>query len=94
MMSARFFIWKSKISIEFWMVLFLFMMGALLRLYRLEGPHLPGLWVDTMSADTRILVNQSFLDMIRHLMHLQFPPLYYVILNLWVKAFGNSEWVA
>jgi len=92
-MSARFFIWKSKISIEFWMVLFLFMMGALLRLYRLEGPHLPGLWVDTMSADTRILVNQSFLDMIRHLMHLQFPPLYYVILNLWVKAFGNSEWV-
>ncbi len=78
---------KSKTSIEFWVILVLFIMGLLVRLYRLGGPSLGD---DEILTTLRI--NHSFLDTIRLLKGSSFPPLYYGILNLWVHAFGNGEW--
>ncbi len=78
---------KSKTSIEFWVISALFIMGLLVRLYRLGVPSL-----GDDEILTAIKINHSLLDTIGLLGHSSFPPLHYVILNLWVHAFGNGEW--
>ncbi len=78
---------KSKTSIEFWVILTLFIIGLLIRLYRLGIPSL-----SDDEVFTATWINHSFLDTIRLVRHWEFPPLYFGILNLWVRAFGNGEW--
>ncbi len=78
---------KSKTAIEFWVIWALFIAGLFVRLYHLGGPSL---YDDEIQTAGRI--SHSFLDTIRLLGHSPFPPLHYVILNLWGRAFGNGEW--
>ena len=77
---------KPKPSIEFWVVLVIFFMGLLVRLYHLGAPSL-----STDELYTEIRINIPFLDAC-FFKYSEFPPLHYAILNLWVSAFGNSEW--
>lgn len=78
---------RSKISIESWLISVLFIMGLLIRLYRLGDSS----FVDD-EIFTAIRINHSLLDTIGLLRHGAFPPLHYIILNLWARAFGNGEW--
>ena len=78
---------KSTVSIEFWVISIIFIMGLLVRLYRLGDPSL-----DENEIMTTVRINHSLLDTIYLLRHSEFPPLHYGILYLWVLAFGNSEW--
>lgn len=78
---------KSKASVEFWVISVLFITGLLVRLYDLGGP---GLSDDEIN--TTIRINHSLFDTIRLLGRSEFPPLHYIILNLWTRVFGNGEW--
>lgn len=78
---------KSKASIEFWVVLCLFITGFCIRLYRLGDTSL-----EYDEIFTAIRIDHSFLNTICLLGNSAFPPLHYVILNLWVHVFGNGEW--
>lgn len=79
---------KLKISAEFWAILFLFIMGLLVRAY-----HLGGLKLGVEEILSAIRINRSLLDTFELIRHEEFPPLYYGILNLWAHAFGNGAWV-
>ncbi len=78
---------KSKIPIEFWVILALFIAGLLVRLYNLGGPSL-----SDDEIYTATWINHSLSDTILFIRQWEFPPLYFVILNLWVSIFGNGEW--
>ena len=74
---------KRKVLI---FLLLITIIGFLLRLYHLSNPSL---WYDEMATAYRI--DHSLIQTIKRLSVSPFPPLYYIIMNLWVKFFGNSE---
>ncbi len=78
---------KSKASIEFLVILVLFMIGFLVRLYHLGDLSLCG-----NEVMTTIRIKRSFLETICLLRHSEFPPLHYILLHLWTFVFGISEW--
>jgi mannosyltransferase len=87
-MNAMSYKLKSKISAEFWIVLALFALALLARLFHLG---VPSFCDDEISTTRRI--NHSLLDTILLMRHTSFPPLHYAILNIWTNAFGSStEW--
>ncbi len=68
-------------------VFFICFIGFLCRFYQLGDPGLIG---DELITAFR--VDRPFIEAIDLLRHSSFPPLYYVILNLWVSIFADSEW--
>jgi len=72
---------------EFRVIAVLFIIGLLVRLYHLGGPSLCD---DELITNLRI--SHSFFDTIGLLRNSNFPPLYYAMLNLWVRAWGHGEW--
>lgn len=78
---------SPKISIEFCCISVLFIVGLLIRLYRLS---VPSLWWDEIT--TAQWANHSYLGTLSLLRHWEFPPFYYIILNGWVHLLGNGEW--
>ena len=78
---------KSKLSIECWLISVLFIIGLLIRLF-----HLDGSWLGYDEIFTTIRINHSLFDTIRLLGHSEFPPLHYIILNLWTHVLGHDEW--
>jgi len=89
-MSKDFLIRKDgfRLSSEFILILLFFTIGLFIRLYRLWGPSL---WVDEII--TAQWIDHSLLSTISILRQWEFPPFYYIILNLWAHVFGYSEWV-
>lgn len=62
-------------------------LGFGLRIYRLERPSL---WFDELCTAARVTC--SFPQVVRNLSNAPFsPPLYYMMMNLWVKGFGDTE---
>ncbi|MFA5147304.1 MAG: glycosyltransferase family 39 protein [Candidatus Omnitrophota bacterium] len=61
-------------------------LGFLLRVYHLGNSSL---WWDELMTVSRI--DYPLVQVVRNLFISPFPPLYYILMNLWVKAFGNSE---
>ena len=61
-------------------------LGFCLRLYHLSRPSL---WLDEII--TVCTIKGSLLETVRNLFVSPNPPLYYVLMNLWVKFFGTSE---
>jgi uncharacterized membrane protein len=80
-------IFSTLFSRDSWLVWALFTIGLTIRLYRLDGLSL---YNDEITTVGRI--DHSFLETINLLRHSPFPPLHYMILNLWVSVFGNGEW--
>ena len=74
---------------EFWVIFTLFMAGFLIRLQHLAAWPLTH---DEIWA-AMLWINGSPADTLRTLSHWEFPPLYYLFLNVWSHVFGNSEWV-
>ncbi|MFH1772553.1 MAG: glycosyltransferase family 39 protein [Candidatus Omnitrophota bacterium] len=64
----------------------IFAFGFLLRIYRLEAA---GLWHDELMTISRI--SYPFVTVIRNLSTSSFPPLYYMLMNIWEPVFGRSE---
>jgi uncharacterized membrane protein len=67
-------------------VLFAVGLGFFLRLYNIRGPSL---WTDELMTAGRIA--GSLTEVVKGLFNSDFPPFYYILLNLWVKCFGISE---
>ena len=67
-------------------VLFAAGFGAFLRLYNIRGPSL---WLDELMTAGRIA--GSLTEVVKGLFISEFPPLYYILLNLWVKCLGVGE---
>ncbi|MBI4407503.1 MAG: glycosyltransferase family 39 protein, partial [Candidatus Kerfeldbacteria bacterium] len=63
----------------------LFIVGLALRLYLLALPY----WFD--EANTIYYISQNFDRMIQFIQHDYSPPLYYLLLWLWVNIFGSNE---
>lgn len=78
---------RSKVSETFWRVGALFIIGFVVRLYHLG---VPSFWYDEIK--TAIRIDHPLWETIGLLGRSEFPPLHYVILNLWVGIWGNSEW--
>lgn len=66
----------------------LFGAGLILRLHQLGSASLnhDEIWA------AALWINGSLSDTARTLSHWEFPPLYYLFLNVWSHIFGNSEW--
>jgi len=62
------------------------LVGFFLRLYRLGAPSL---WFDELSTAGRI--DYPLIQVIKNLFVSSFPPLYYILMHLWVNIFGVSE---
>lgn len=75
---------KNKKTVVF--LLFIVIVGFFLRVYHLGRPSL---WYDELMTAGRI--NYSFAQTVKNLAASPFPPLYYILMNLWVRIFGNSE---
>ncbi len=65
--------------------LFICLIGLALRLYKLGGRSL---WLDEFWSMHR--VNRPFVGTLGELSEFPFPPLYYFMMNIWVKVFGIS----
>lgn len=61
-------------------------LGFLLRLYHLGYKSLVR---DELGAVVR--TDYTLVQTVRHLFGSEFPPLYYILMNTWMKFFGNSE---
>jgi len=66
--------------------LLIVILGFLLRAYHLGGQSL---WYDEICTANRI--NYTLSETVKRLFVSPFPPLYYIVMNLWVKIFGNGE---
>ena len=60
--------------------------GLILRLY-----HVDYKWLRFDELCTFARLSASFGDMLKHLAHSPFPPLYYIIMKVWTSLLGNSE---
>ena len=61
-------------------------LGFALRIYRLGNPSL---WFDELNTAGR--ANCPFFQVIPRISDVAFPPLYYLLMSLWIGTFGNSE---
>jgi uncharacterized membrane protein len=61
--------------------------GIFFRFYHLG---IPSLWLD--EAFNYWVVNQSWPEMFKAVAADNHPPLYYILLKLWVELFGSGEW--
>ncbi len=73
----------KRIQISLFLILIL---GFLLRLYHLG---VPSLWFDELMTAGRI--DYPLIQMVKNLFDSPFPPLYYILMHLWVNIFGVSE---
>src|SRR3990172_843798 len=73
----------KRIQVSLFLILIL---GFLLRLYQLG---VPSLWNDELNTAGRI--DYPLIQVIKNLFVSPFPPLYYILMHLWVNIFGVSE---
>jgi uncharacterized membrane protein len=66
-------------------LLMICMAGLCLRLYHLDRINL---WMDELFTAARAGI--PFIEMLRDAKGINFPPLYFIIMNLWAKLFGTS----
>lgn len=76
-----------KPSSEFWIVAGIFAAGLCLRLWGLGDFSLQENEISTARR-----ISHSFWGTITHLQHASFPPLHFIILQVWSNIFGTSEW--
>ena len=75
---------NKKETLAFSLIIIL---GFLLRVYHLGGQSL---WYDEISTASRI--SHTLYKTVKNIAHFSpFPPLYYIVMNLWVRVFGNGE---
>jgi len=74
---------ENRIQVSLLLILIL---GLFLRLYHLG---VPSLWFDELMTAGRI--DYPIIQMVKNLFVSPFPPLYYVLMHLWVSIFGVSE---
>ncbi len=77
---------KLRISKIFAILSALFIVGFVLRLYHLGATSL---WYDEIRTVDR--VSYPFLETIMRLYNTPFAPLHYMIMNIWIRVFGHSE---
>jgi uncharacterized membrane protein len=74
---------EKRIQVSLFLILIL---GFLLRLCHLG---VPSLWFDELMTAGRI--DYPLIQMVKNLFVSPFPPLYYIMMHLWVNIFGVSE---
>jgi hypothetical protein len=76
---------KNKIRLRNFILFFLVALGALLRFYQLSFFDL---WYDEVYS---VIHADNLAYFLRVLVHRYQPPLYYMILHLWINLFGDGE---
>jgi uncharacterized membrane protein len=75
-----------KLFKEHGIVAVIFLLGLSMRLYLLGFPSF-----DAAEILTAVWSRDSLINTIEEIRHSEFPPLYYLIVNLWLGLFGVSE---